>query len=135
MVQLARVQLRSLPLDGGLDLLAMSDAVLPALYAAHCQHFSQLIQEGARGPFLSTVSSGQSSSSLFSAAFFQTHAAFQLRDAIYSFQERYSARFSSTGMVLPHLNLFQQVDVLTAVAPVLKFLAKATNQKSLTQWY
>ncbi len=51
MVQLARVQLRSLPQDGGHDLLAMSDAVFPAFYAAHCRHFSQLLKEGARGPF------------------------------------------------------------------------------------
>ena len=68
MVQLARVQLRSLPQDGGLDLLAMRDAVYPAFYAAHCRHFSQLLHKRTRGPFIYNASSCQSNSSLFSAA-------------------------------------------------------------------
>ncbi len=128
MVQLARVQLRSLPQDGGLDLLAMSDAVFPAFYAAHCRHFSQHLKESVRGPFLSPVSSGQSSSSLFSAAFFQTQEAFQLRDAIVIRSETdIPSDFTSTGIVLPHLNLFQHADVDTAVAPVSKFLAKKSK--------
>ncbi len=114
----------------------MRDAVFPAFYAAHCRHFSQVIKEGARGPFLSTVSSGQSSSSLFSAAFFQTQEAFQLRDAIViSSDTDIPTDFPTTGMVLPQLTLFQQSDVDTAVAPVSKILARATNQKYLTQWY
>ncbi len=38
-------------------------------------------------------------------------------------------------MVLPQLTLFQQSDVDTAVAPVSKILALATNEKYLTKWY
>ena len=107
----------------------MSGAVFPAFYAAHCRHFSQLIKEGARGPFLSIVPSGQPSSSLFSAAFFQTQEAFQLRDAfVISSDADIPTDFPTTGMVLPPLSIFQQSDVDTAVAPVAKILSRATNQ-------
>ena len=46
--QLACHHSSRLPLDGRLDLLAMSDAVFPAFYAAHCRHFSQFLQELAK---------------------------------------------------------------------------------------
>ncbi len=86
--------------------------MFPPFYTAHCQHFSQLLKEGARGPFLSTVSSCHSSSSLFSTAFFQTQEALQLRDAIVIRSETdILSDFPTTGMVLPHINLFQQDDV------------------------
>jgi hypothetical protein len=40
----------------------------------------------------------------------------------------------SSGMVLPNQHLFQQANVVTAVAAVSKLLAKLTNQKFLPQW-
>jgi hypothetical protein len=38
-------------------------------------------------------------------------------------------------MVCPHLCLFQEADVASAVAGVPKILPKVTNQTYLTQWY
>jgi hypothetical protein len=98
--------------------------------------FQPASQGGGKGPFLSNVSSGQYRSSLFFAVFFQTQAAFQLRDAILiSCETDIPSDFLTTCMVLPNLTIFQQVEVEAEVAPVSKFLAKTTNQKYLTQWY
>jgi hypothetical protein len=55
MAQLAQVQLCSLPKDGELDLLSMRATAIPAFYAAHLLHLSQLLQEGVPGPYLSPV--------------------------------------------------------------------------------
>jgi hypothetical protein len=45
MAQLARVQIRSLPSEGGLDLLPMREVAIPASCAAHLRHFRKLLQE------------------------------------------------------------------------------------------
>ncbi len=76
MAQTARVQLRSLPKDGGLDLLSMRAAAFPAFYAPHLRHFSQLLVEGVPGPFLSPAFQHNARSSLFSDSFHQAQAAF-----------------------------------------------------------
>ncbi len=81
--QLALVQIRSLPIDSGLDLLAMSEATFPAYYAAHLHHRRQLpsLQEGVPGPNLLPVLLQNASSSLFSTSFFQAQDKFTLRKA------------------------------------------------------
>ncbi len=82
MAQSARVQLRSLPSDGGLDLLHMSEVAIPAFYAARLGHFRQLLQEGVPGPYLSPLLQHTASSSLFSESFHQAQAAFEPRKAV-----------------------------------------------------
>jgi hypothetical protein len=82
MAQLARVQIHSLPSDGGLDLLPMREVAISAFYAAHFRHFRQPLQEGVPGPYLSPLFQLNSSSSLFSKSFFQALAAFKLRNAV-----------------------------------------------------
>ena len=52
LIQLARVQLRALPIDGGLDILSMLDVDLPAFYVAHVRHLHKLIHEGHSGSLL-----------------------------------------------------------------------------------
>ena len=82
MSQLARVQLRALPADGGMDLLAMGDVAIPAFYTAHLRHFRQLLQEGEHGPFLPPVITQNLSTSLFSTSFHQAQAALESREAV-----------------------------------------------------
>ena len=71
LAQLARVQIRSLPSDGGIDILLMREVAIPAFYAAHLRHFRKLLQEGVPGPYLSPLLQDNTSSSLFSKSFFR----------------------------------------------------------------
>ncbi len=71
----ARVQLRSLAIDGGVDLPAMRDIAIPAFYAAHIRHLRQLLQEGTSGPYLLDADSSNQSTGLFSGAFYQAESA------------------------------------------------------------
>ncbi len=93
MSQLARVQIRSLPTDGGLDLLAMSDVAIPAYNTAHLRHFRQLLQEGEHGPFLPPVISRNLSPRLFSTSFHQAQAALESRAAVWFTRKTKSIHF------------------------------------------
>ncbi len=136
MAQLARVQLRSLPSDGGLDLLPIREVAIPAFYAAHLRHFRQLLLEGVSGPYPSSLLQLNTSSSLFSESFHQAQAAFELRKAdLIQAETDIHPTFIIPEMVCPHLCLFQEADVASAVAGVPKTLPNVTNQKYLTQWY
>jgi hypothetical protein len=79
MAQLARVQIRSLSSDGGLDLLSMREVAIPAFYAAHLRHFRKLLQEGVSEPYLSPLFQLNTSSSPFSESLYQAQAAFELQ--------------------------------------------------------
>ncbi len=119
MTHLAQVQLRSLVQDGGLDLPAMSDMMYPPFYAAHTRHCRQLLQEGVRGPYLLPAVPLVASSSLFSASFHQAQDAFLSREPI---QIRADSDIHPPllppDMVLPHLNLFLETDVASAMEHV-----------------
>jgi hypothetical protein len=129
--QLATVQIRSLPSDGGIDILPMREVAIPAFYAAHLRHFRKLLQEGVPGPYLRD----NDSSSLFSESFFQAQAAFELRKAVpVKAETDIHPPFIIPEMVCPHFCLFQEADVASAVTGVPKILPKVTNQKYLTQW-
>jgi hypothetical protein len=133
MSQLARVQMRSLSTDGGLDLVAMSDTAIPAFYAAHLRHFQQLLQEGEHGPYLPPLNA---SSSLFSASFHQAQQALMTRAAVpVRAEQDIHQPLRLPDMVIPHLNLFQETDVISAVVGVKSIMVKVTNQKYLTNWY
>jgi hypothetical protein len=135
MAQLARVQIRSLPSDGGLDLLPMKEVAFkfPAFYAAHLRHFRKLLQEGVSGPYLSPLLQLNTSSSLFSESFYQAQAAFKLRKAVQIKAEtNIHPPFIIPEMVCPHLCLFQEADVASEVAGVPKILPEFTEQKNLT---
>jgi hypothetical protein len=134
MAHLAQVQLRSLPKDCGLNLLSMKATAIPAFYAAHLLHFSQLLQEGVPEPYLAPAFQHNASSSLFSDSFHQAQAALELRQAAAVTAET-DIHPRNLIMVLPHLFLFQEADITSAVARVSKLLSKATNQKFLTMWY
>ena len=77
LIQLARVQLRALPIDGGLDIISMLDVDLPAFYVAHVRHLQKLIHEGHSGSLLIQ----NESSSLFSNPFQDAHKALLDRGA------------------------------------------------------
>ena len=49
LIQLARVQLHALPIDGCLDLLSMLDVDMPAFNVAHVCHLQKFIHEGHSG--------------------------------------------------------------------------------------
>ncbi len=130
MEQTARVQLRSLPSDGGLDLLPTRLVAIPAFYAAHLCHFRQLLKEGVPELYLSPLLHHTASSSLLSESFHQAQAAFELRKAVPVIAETdIHPPFIIPEMVCPHLCLFQEADVASAVAGVPKILPKVTNKK------
>ena len=108
----------------------MSATAIPAFYAAYLRHFSQLLQEGVPGPYLSSAFQHNASSSLFSDSFHQAQAALELRQAAAVTAETdIHPPNLIPDMVLPHLCLFQEADATSAVAGVSKLLSKATNQK------
>jgi hypothetical protein len=132
MAQLARVQIRSLPSDGGLDLLPMREVAIPAFYAAHLRHFRKLLLEGVSGPYLSPLLQVNTSSSLFSESFYQAQAAFELRKAVPVKAETDTyPPFIIPEMVCPHLCQFQEADVASAVAGVPKYCQKLLTKSIL----
>jgi hypothetical protein len=112
----------------------MSATAIPAFFAAYLRHFSQLLQEGVPGPYLSSAFQHNASSSLFSDSFHQAQAAFELRQAAAVTAETdIHLPNIIPDIILPHLCLFQEADITSAVAGVSKLLSKAT--KFLTTWY
>ena len=90
----------------------MSDAAIPAFYAACCRHFRQLLQEGIRGPYLSTEPSS-ASSCFFCTSFMQVQEAFiiQDHDAVFIHTEaEIQPPAPSPELVLPHLYIFKLAD-------------------------
>ncbi len=74
--------------------------------------------------------------SLFSESFYQAQSAFELRKAVpVKAETDIHPPFIIPEIVCPHLCLFQEADVASAVAGVPGILPKVTNQKYLTQWY
>ena len=104
-----------------------------SFYAAHLRHFRQLLQEGEHGPYLPPLNA---SSSLFSASFHQAQQALMIRDPVPDGAEKDIYQpLVLPDMVIPHLNLFQETDVTSAVVGVKSIMVKVTNQKYLTNWY
>jgi hypothetical protein len=113
---------------------------LPSLSGTHMAQLAQVqlryLPKGVPGPYLSPAFQHNASSSLFSDSLHQAQAALELRQAaaVTAVTDIHPPNLIP-GMVLPHLCLFQEADVTSAVARVSKLLSKATNQKFLTMWY
>ena len=135
MAQLARVQLRGLSSDGGLDLLSMRDVAIPAFYAAHMRHFRRLLDEGVSGPFLLPDLSLSVSSSLFSQPFLHAHSFLLSQGAVSVFEESdIHPPMVYPKVITPDLSLFQQQDPHSSLSGVSKLLPKLSIQKSLSSW-
>ena len=131
-MQLARIQLRSLPSDGGMNYLAMLDATTSAYTAAHVRHMQKLVTEAVSGPYILPPSA---STCLFSDPFRNTYADLTARGAPF-LRTDVDLPYQPQGqMYLPDLALFEAVDTATALLPAPKLCTAATRQKTLTSWY
>ena len=127
-LQLARIQLRCLHSDGGINYLAMLDATTSAYTAARVRHMQILVDEAVPGPYILPPSAG---TCLFSDPFWHTYADIAARGALAAIL-RTDADLPDQPQgqrYLPDLALFKPAGTTTALLPAHKLCTAVTRQK------